>query len=250
MRRRATLLSSSNAGTTRAFLRFRPAAIVRHSTRRGSSSCGGAVDGEPAAMSGCVDPTMGRARRVLWAVGGSRWRCHRVTAGTRPPDIVAAMAGAPILLVVHQGPDRGREYTLAFGANVVGRGDAADVPVRGRAVSRRHACVEVRDEGVFVVDVGSKNGVFVDGQRVAPGRRGTRLEDGGRIELGDVVLVLDDARARVTRVLAEAGEITVTRQRPPLAVGPRAEPRPSPALPLLVASMFAVVVYLLWRAGR
>jgi adenylate cyclase len=49
---------------------------------------------------------------------------------------------------------------------VVGRAVTSDIPVYDPTVSRRHAELALRDEGVRVVDLGSSNGTFVNGSRI------------------------------------------------------------------------------------
>jgi hypothetical protein len=72
----------------------------------------------------------------------------------------------------------GRAHRLALPA-AIGRGEDADVVLEGQGVSRRHAAI-VWDRNHFsVVDLGSKNGTFVNGHRLS---RGT-------IEPGDTLLV-------------------------------------------------------------
>jgi DNA-binding winged helix-turn-helix (wHTH) protein len=80
----------------------------------------------------------------------------------------------------------GRDILLAPGANVLGRLPEAAVWIESGAVSRRHAVVTVSDGGASIEDLGSKNGTFVNRERV----RGVRpLADGDEIRLGPVRLV-------------------------------------------------------------
>jgi len=79
-----------------------------------------------------------------------------------------------------------RDVLLAPGANLLGRLPEAAVRVESGAVSRRHAVVTVADGGASIEDLGSKNGTFVNRERV----RGVRaLSDGDEIRLGPVRLV-------------------------------------------------------------
>jgi ABC transport system ATP-binding/permease protein len=57
--------------------------------------------------------------------------------------------------------------TLDPGAYVIGRGADADVDVSAPLVSRRHAVVEYRDGRWTVRDLGSVNGIWHEGERVA-----------------------------------------------------------------------------------
>jgi hypothetical protein len=79
------------------------------------------------------------------------------------------------------GLDLGRTYPLADGRNELGRGQRAEVRIRDRAVSRRHACLTHGPDGYTLSDLGSPNGVFVNGQKLTGPRR---LEGGEVLELG------------------------------------------------------------------
>ena len=83
------------------------------------------------------------------------------------------------------GLDAGKTFALAEVKTDIGRGENVDLRIRDRAVSRNHARI-IRDGSAFAVrDLGSPNGVFVNGHRV---RRSTRLFDGDVIEVGQTIL--------------------------------------------------------------
>jgi len=52
-------------------------------------------------------------------------------------------------------------------------------------ISSHHARIEIRPEGSWVVDLGSTNGSYVNGQRVADERS---VRKGDRIQVGSTVL--------------------------------------------------------------
>lgn len=64
---------------------------------------------------------------------------------------------------------------------VVGRDPAADIHLDNRALSRRHAQIEKRGAAIWLRDLGSQNGSFVNGERVE-GQRALNMGD--VIELG------------------------------------------------------------------
>ena len=78
-----------------------------------------------------------------------------------------------------------REVALSPGANLLGRTHEAAVWVEDSSVSRRHAILRVEGDRVTVEDCGSKNGTFVDGERVEGPRR---LAPGEKIWLGQACL--------------------------------------------------------------
>ena len=91
-------------------------------------------------------------------------------------------------LVVVQGPEIGRHYPLRRNKSIIGRGDEADILIRHKEMSRSHAridCLRLGDDTLYrLVDLGSTNHVFVNGERVD----GHVLADGDKVHLGDVVL--------------------------------------------------------------
>ncbi len=63
----------------------------------------------------------------------------------------------------------------------------ASVAVQDGRLSRCHAAIHhITDKGFFLVDLGSKNGSFINGERVW---RSTLLKDGDRIRLGSLSFV-------------------------------------------------------------
>jgi pSer/pThr/pTyr-binding forkhead associated (FHA) protein len=99
-------------------------------------------------------------------------------------DRTGAAAGVPLL-------DAGRylavqDAVLPLTADVVrvGRSLVADVHLDDATVSRRHAIVVRRGDETVVLDDRSRNGVFVNGERVTQ----AVLRDGDVIQLGRVTI--------------------------------------------------------------
>ncbi len=76
-----------------------------------------------------------------------------------------------------------QEYRLAEGASVIGRAHDATIRVDSGGVSRRHARILVHGTEARVQDLGSKNGTFLNGQRVTEERP---LADGSELRIGPV----------------------------------------------------------------
>jgi len=76
---------------------------------------------------------------------------------------------------------------LGLGDTVIGRATDADIVVDNHLVSRRHARVIVNDAAVFVEDLGSVNGVRVDGELV---QGKLLIGPGARIAVADAVFTL------------------------------------------------------------
>jgi adenylate cyclase len=84
--------------------------------------------------------------------------------------------------------DGARRYPLSGGGTwAVGRGEGCGVLLDSRSVSRLHALIQRRDAGDFyLVDLGSRNGSFVNGRRVSVP---AHLHDRDRLVFADLELV-------------------------------------------------------------
>jgi FHA domain-containing protein len=106
-----------------------------------------------------------------------------------------AMAGGPIGQAIHPGRlvvmtsgvlDEGSEFELDSAPLTIGRGGQNDVVVEeDEFASARHVRVEPRRDGVWVHDLGSTNGTFVNGARVD---RPRKLVDGDVVRIGETEL--------------------------------------------------------------
>jgi sigma-B regulation protein RsbU (phosphoserine phosphatase) len=70
------------------------------------------------------------------------------------------------ILITLQGPDAGRKYPLETAATILGRQFDSTICLSGKAVSRHHAQVLLRDADYFVEDLESSNGTFLNGKRL------------------------------------------------------------------------------------
>jgi hypothetical protein len=105
------------------------------------------------------------------------------------PQRASGFHGNPRLLV--SGPEPGpdgstqRTYEIVTPLIILGRGTDCDLRLVDPGVSRHHAEIRVEGDEIVLVDLGSTNGTFVNGQ---PVRRVT-LTDGTRVTLGRTTLV-------------------------------------------------------------
>ena len=88
-----------------------------------------------------------------------------------------------------------RDVLLGPGKYLIGRSSSCNVVLDAPLVSRRHAVLEVDVDRAAIADLGSRNGVFVNGVRVL----GTRvLRDGDTISLGAETLDVKIGRVALT----------------------------------------------------
>ena len=99
-------------------------------------------------------------------------------------------------LVVVESPTlaAGYERPLNSAPLTLGRGPQNDVSLDGDDyASTRHARIEPRRDGIWIEDVGSTNGTFVNGDRLAEPRR---LKPGDVIRIGATDFRFEPARER------------------------------------------------------
>ena len=106
------------------------------------------------------------------------------TSHTRPVRVVPLETDSrevvPCLIVI-SGRQMGQVFPVTTREARVGRADDADLCIRDASISRFHAAVYVDSESrCRVRDLGSTNGTFVNGRRVAD----TELAAGDRVQLG------------------------------------------------------------------
>jgi adenylate cyclase len=108
----------------------------------------------------------------------------------------------------------GRRFPLANGQSwAIGRGDGCAVLLDSRSVSRLHALVQRREAGDFsLVDLGSRNGSFVNARRVS---LPVVLTDSDRLLLGDQELVF---RQSAPSALANSPLLEEVRNAPTTAL--------------------------------
>jgi pSer/pThr/pTyr-binding forkhead associated (FHA) protein len=98
-----------------------------------------------------------------------------------PVDLDEVVEKAGAALVIRAGGGRaGESFTLEGDRTSIGRTPEAGVFLDDVTVSRNHALVVRRDDGVYLDDLGSLNGTYVNRRRI----ESQELEDGDEIQIG------------------------------------------------------------------
>lgn len=144
--------------------------------------------------------TLQPGARWLWRPAARLRACSAEVAlepPPRPPEATGVLAGALLgfggsealpCLVWLNGPDCGRRLPLLEPATELGRAAFAGARVRDALASRRHARLELGPGPARLVDLASRNGLFVDGARVTGARR---LRGGEALRLGETCLAYE-----------------------------------------------------------
>ena len=84
---------------------------------------------------------------------------------------------APVVgwFVAMNGEQKGEDFRIRDGQNILGSGADADIVIRDGTVSSRHASLRYKDQRFYLTDLDSSNGTYLnESQRVARPRRTAR----------------------------------------------------------------------------
>ena len=123
------------------------------------------------------------------------------------------------------------DFELSLGRFIIGRSTECQLSLDDPLVSRKHALLVVTEAAVEVEDLGSRNGVLVNGVRI---ERPTRLTEGAKITIGSQDLFLSAQPATRRPVIAgippssRVGTETVTSMQPVRSDGSPVTPSDGP----------------------
>ena len=115
---------------------------------------------------------------------GSGFAVSVLKLGPRRASLVSGRQTIAVLRAL-SGPFAGQDFPVARGHSFVGRAESNDIVLADRAVSGRHARLEV-SSFVEIVDLNSANGVQVGGETVAR----ARIEPGQQFVIGSTTFAL------------------------------------------------------------
>jgi serine/threonine-protein kinase len=136
--------------------------------------------------------------------------------------------------LIHQSDGSEREVALSTEPASIGKAPDNAIIIIDTAISRKHAAVEFRDGDYIIKDLGSLNGVFVNGQRI--GTQGQALHDGDKIDIGRTKIIYRatfispyQASAPTLKESDQSSRTTVVAPAvppPPVQPKPKAQPPP------------------------
>lgn len=137
-----------------------------------------------------------------------------VTPGPGQSSTDTAVRRAPATLELN-----GTRHPIQAPGLVIGRGSQSDLRVDDPGVSRRHAQIRVQGDAdaplISIVDLGSTNGILVDGNRV----QHAILDDGATVQLGSTTM-----RVHLTSAPPSAAKPAATPTAPAATAAPAIPP--------------------------
>jgi len=125
-------------------------------------------------------------------------------------------------LIMRSGPTPGAAFTLEGDQITVGRDSTNEIVINDAEVSRRHARLTFQGGKYVLEDLGSTNGTFVNGQRLAGPRV---LKSGEVVSFGEQIVLVFES----TNLDAGATMVSPRAAAVPAASRPVMPPPPPPA---------------------
>ena len=128
-------------------------------------------------------------------------------------------------LTFRSGPNPGKVYPLEKQELFIGRDLSNDIPVPDPEISRRHARLLLQPDGVFIEDLGSTNGTFINGMRISSPQA---LHVGDVITLAENIVMLLEADAYDADATVVGGQAytVAANVQPPTPPQPAYQPKP------------------------
>jgi hypothetical protein len=102
------------------------------------------------------------------------------TGELKPVDLEPVVADGAALVIRSGGGRSGESFTIAGERMTIGRSPEAEVFLDDVTVSRNHALLVRRRDGLYIDDLGSLNGTYVNRRRI----ESHKLLDGDELQIG------------------------------------------------------------------
>jgi len=145
-----------------------------------------AVEADEPAEEGMVEePDSGQAPPPVPGPPPLEESSPTVAESPEEPEGATLIAAGPRLVAKFEDGSE-LEYTIGVRPTTIGRAPGNVIEVAGDSVSRRHAEIALTGDGYAVRDLETRNGTWVNGERLAEERV---LADGDLVQIGAVVFV-------------------------------------------------------------
>lgn len=101
--------------------------------------------------------------------------CSSKVSSSAPPAVASVLVRARLV------GEGGLTFDIPDGVNIIGR--EGDIVIQDATVSRKHAQITKQDNSVFIKDLGSSNGTYINGMKIENERE---LHSGDTVQFGTV----------------------------------------------------------------
>jgi len=137
------------------------------------------------------------------------------------------MPAAAFRLIVRTGPNPGVVIDLTKEVSMMGRDVTNEVVLGDAEVSRQHARITRTPAGYVLEDLGSTNGTFVNGDRLAAPRV---LNAGDLLGLGEIVTLTFDSTSPESAATVMGAPVGKATAAPPVRAAAPAAAAPAPVV--------------------
>jgi len=108
--------------------------------------------------------------------------------GPRKTVLITEQRRVPVVgwFVAMNGEQKGEDFRVHDGQNIIGSGTDADIVIRDVTVSARHASLRHKDQKFFLSDLDSSNGTYLNDAPESIARE--ELKDNDLVKLGGISL--------------------------------------------------------------
>jgi hypothetical protein len=145
---------------------------------------------------------------------------HLVISTTAGKVFWRRIMASQFQLIMRSGPTPGAAFTLEGDQIDIGRDSTNEIVINDAEISRRHARLTFQGGKYVLEDLGSTNGTFVNGQRLAGPRV---LKAGEVVSFGEQIVVIFEATH-----LVDAGATVVSPRASAVPAAPRPVMPPPP----------------------
>jgi pSer/pThr/pTyr-binding forkhead associated (FHA) protein len=114
-------------------------------------------------------------------------------------------------LYIIEGVSKGKSFELKGDTIFIGRAPDNDIRIKEKSVSRKHVKIIKKEDSYFIEDLSSKNGTFIKGVQIHPGKV-FKLEQGSPVSIGRVMVsigrVPPEAEMEATGTVDVSGELS------------------------------------------
>ena len=126
--------------------------------------------------------------------------------GNAPPVRSSFLVAEKMRLIVNPGLVAGQqEFKLKNGPNTIGRARENDIVILDQSLSRQHARIDVQAERISIADLQSRNGTFVNGDKVDQ----ADLKNGDTIQWGDALCTFVRDSSIVKEISGDLSNVSI-----------------------------------------